>query len=139
MANSRLQYLQTRYQEKGFSEKTVNLFLSAVDPNSNRTMSSSLRAWVSWCEGHFTDPITCPISDICDFFVDMLAKGLAFNTIAGYRTAISEVHEFIDGSPIGSHPDVSRALRAIHMENPPTIPSDDPVDISPSLDYIRDL
>ena len=69
----------------------------------------------------------------------MLAKGLAFNTIAGYRTAISEHHDHIDSSPIGSHPDVSKALQAIHINNPPPTRPDETIDIVPSLDYIRQL
>jgi hypothetical protein len=69
----------------------------------------------------------------------MHEKGLAYNTICGYRSAISEVHEHIDGAPIGSHPDVSRTLQAIGIQNPPPNHSDDPIDIGPSLDYIREL
>jgi len=72
MENSRMQHLRTRYQEKGFSEETINLFLSALDQNSSKTMSLNLRAWISWCTIHDLDPITCPISDICDFLADML-------------------------------------------------------------------
>ena len=69
----------------------------------------------------------------------MLSKGLAYNTIAGYRTAISECHEYIDGAPIGSHPDVSKTLQAVHIHNPPPVHSDDPIDIVSSLTYIREL
>jgi hypothetical protein len=69
----------------------------------------------------------------------MLNKGLVYNTITGYRMAISEVHEQVDGSPIGSHSDISRFLQAIHKNNLPPIHSDDPIDIMPSLDYIRNL
>jgi hypothetical protein len=79
------------------------------------------------------------VNKICDFFVDMLAKELSFNTITGYRTAISEIHEHIDNAPIGSHPDISRFMHAIHSENPPPTKSDDPINITPSLDHIKEL
>src|ERR1044072_5077171 len=102
-------------------------------------MSSNLRTWVSWCNIHELDPVTCSISKICDFFTEMLSKSMAFHTIAGYRTAISEVHEHVNGSPIGVHPDISRIMHAIHIENPPPVRSDEPVNITPSLDYIREL
>lgn len=69
----------------------------------------------------------------------MLAKGLAYNTIAGYRSAISEYHDYVDGAPIGSHPDISKAIQAIFIKNPPPIHSDEPIDLAPSLDYIRKL
>ena len=135
----RMQNIRSRYETKGFSEKAINLLISALDSNSSRTMSSNLRQWVSWCQLNTVDPIACPVNDICDFFVDMLAKGLAYNTIAGYRTAISECHDYVDGAPIGSHPDVSKVLQAIHVHNPLSIHSDEPIDIIFSLKYICHL
>ena len=64
---------------------------------------------------------------------------MAYNTIAGYRTAISEIHEWIDDVTVGSHPDITWAMKAIFLENPPPIHSDDPINIIPSLDYIKSL
>src|SRR6266496_2449215 len=69
----------------------------------------------------------------------MLSRGYSFNTIAGFRTAISEMHENVNGKPIGSHPDIARVIQAIHTEKPPSTPSDDPIDLTPSLDYIKEL
>jgi hypothetical protein len=37
------------------------------------------------------------------------------------------------------HPDISRFMHVIHSENPPPIKSDNPIDITPSLDYIKEL
>ncbi|RGB41910.1 hypothetical protein C1646_684437 [Rhizophagus diaphanus] len=59
--------------------------------------------------------------------------------IAGYRIAISEAHELVDGVLVGTHPDISWTMHAIHSENPPPVKSDDLIDIIPSLDYIRSL
>jgi hypothetical protein len=66
-------------------------------------------------------------------------KGLSYNTIAGYRTAISEIHDHVDGSSIGSHPDISRMMQSIYTDNPPPIRTDEPIDIIPSLEYITAL
>ena len=85
------------------------------------------------------DPITCDINSICEFFADKLEEGKAANTIAGYRSAISEIHDLVDGQTIGNHPDVSRAIIAVRKENPATSIGPDIVDISPSLEYIDTL
>lgn len=69
----------------------------------------------------------------------MLTEEKSYNTIAGYRSAISEVHDFVDGVAIGSHPDISHMMHAIHSDKPPPSKPDDPVNISLSLDYIRNL
>jgi hypothetical protein len=139
LENPRLQYIRTRYETKGFSQKAINLFVSSLDNGSTRTVSSSLRTWLSWCEINSCDPTTCAVNRICDFFVDMLAKEMSFNTIAGYRTAISEIHDHVDGVSIGSHPDIAKIMQAIHWENPPPSRQDEPIDLTPSLKFIHDL
>src|SRR5581483_7187202 len=58
----RVQALRTRYEKKGFSQKTINLFISAMDTNSSRTMSSNLRTWISWCLEQSEDPVVCLIN-----------------------------------------------------------------------------
>ncbi|RGB41694.1 hypothetical protein C1646_738985 [Rhizophagus diaphanus] len=97
------------------------------------------QTWISWCQLNNCDPITYPIEKICDFLVDMLTRERSFNTIAGYRTAISEAHELVDGVSVGTHPNISRMMHALYSENPPPVKPDDPIDIIPSLDYIRSL
>jgi hypothetical protein len=76
---------------------------------------------------------------ICEFFADMLQEGKSFNTIAGYRSAISEIHVPIDGMAIGHHPDITKAMTAVRLENPPKEHSEDLIDISPSLAHISNL
>uniref|UniRef100_U9U7H5 Uncharacterized protein n=1 Tax=Rhizophagus irregularis (strain DAOM 181602 / DAOM 197198 / MUCL 43194) TaxID=747089 RepID=U9U7H5_RHIID len=69
----------------------------------------------------------------------MLTFGKSYNTIAGYRSAISEIHERIDNFSIGTHPDILKAMQAIRIDNPPTSKSDDAIDIIPSLEFIVSL
>ncbi|CAB4407168.1 unnamed protein product [Rhizophagus irregularis] len=137
--NVRLQNFRIRYQEKGFSKKTIELLLASLDQNSTRSISSNLRVWLRWCESRNLDPITCDLNSICEFFNDKLKDGKAANTIAGYCTAISEVHELVNGQSVESHPDISRAILAVHRLNPPTIKQNDNLDISSSLEYILSL
>lgn len=74
-----------------------------------------------------------------EFFADQLSKGKAYNTIVGYRSAISEIHEKIVGYSINQHPTISKAIFAVKKINPPKIPSDEPIDIQPLLDYISEM
>ncbi|RGB24984.1 hypothetical protein C1646_675948 [Rhizophagus diaphanus] len=139
MENVRLQNFRIRYQEKGFLKKAIELLLALLDQNSTRSISSNLRVWLRWCESRNLDPITCDLNSICEFFDDKLEDGKAANTIAGYRTAISEIHELVDGQSVGSHPDIFRAILAVHRLNLPTIKQNDNLDISSSLKYILSL
>ena len=136
---TRLQTFRSRYQAKGFSEKSVDLLMSTLETSSTKTVSSNLRAWISWCRSNSVDPIVCNLNSICEFFSDKLKEGKSYNTIAGYRSAISEVHDKVDGVPIGQHSVITKALLAVYKGNPPLTPSDDLIDISPSLTFIVNL
>ena len=139
MENTRMQNIRTRYQNKGFSEKAIELLLASLDINSSKTVSSNLKVWISWCRARTIDPVTCDLSIICEFFVDMMNEGKAYNTIAGYRSAISEIHQYVDNVPIGQHPDITKAISAVFKIQPPPMPKDELMDISPSLNFICEL
>ncbi|PKY60635.1 hypothetical protein RhiirA4_484558 [Rhizophagus irregularis] len=82
------------------------------------------------------DPITCDLNSIYEFFNDKLKNGKAANIITGYRTAISEIHELVDGQSVGSHLDIFRAILAVHKLNLPTVEQNNNLDILSSLEYI---
>jgi hypothetical protein len=46
-------------------------------------------------------------------------------------------YDKVDNYAIGQHPDIIKAMHAI--QHPPSAPSDEAIDIGPSLDYIINL
>ncbi|CAG8818563.1 16272_t:CDS:2, partial [Racocetra persica] len=107
-----LSYLWKNFKKKGFLDKAVKLLKEATMETSNTTIK---------------------------FFVDIYKKELAYNTIARYHTAISEVHNPIDGNRIGYHPDIARTIISIYKKNPPPDAPDEVIDIVLYLDYIISL
>src|SRR5581483_9298585 len=77
--NPRLQNFRTRYQNKGFSEKAINLLMATLNYNSSKTISSNLKIWISWCRLKSVDPVACDLSCICEFFANKMNEGKAFN------------------------------------------------------------
>ena len=57
--------------------------------------------------------------DILNFLADLFGQGLQYNTIAGYRSAISAYHDPIDGTRIGSHPKVTTLMTGAFNERCP--------------------
>ena len=49
----------------------------------------------------------------------MFEKGLKYNTIAGYRSALSAYHDPVEGSSVGKHPLVSSLIIGIYKERCP--------------------
>ena len=99
--NTRMYYFRSRYQNKGFLQKSIDLFSSTIDKNSSAKISSAIRIWFDWCFVKHVDPTSYSLNHICEFFTNQVTEGKSFNTIAEYRSAISEIHDQVDGISIG--------------------------------------
>ncbi|CAG8640120.1 11901_t:CDS:2, partial [Gigaspora rosea] len=139
LPNVRVAYLWEHLQNKGLPQQAINLCCKALDPNSTSTVSSNIRAWTAWCTEHTTDPIRCPLKDIMLFLTTKAKEGKSYNTIAAYRSDISEVHEYIDNLPVGWNQDIAKLMLGIFRSNPPAESGDDIYNITPFLDYIVSL
>ncbi|CAG8710396.1 5647_t:CDS:2, partial [Gigaspora rosea] len=134
--NVHLAYLWKCLKKKGVSNEAIELSCKSLDFNSISTVSSNLRIWTLWCS---KDPIRCPIIDIMQFLTEKDREGKSYNTIALYRSAISEIHKEVEGVPVGRNKDVAKIMLGIFKMNPPKKPGDKIYDITPSLDYIVSL
>ena len=45
--------------------------------------------------------------------------GYAYSSLNSYRSAISSVHEHIEGYPVGQHPQIERILKGAYNLRPP--------------------
>ena len=65
------------------------------------------------------DPTKGPIADVVNFLVELFHQGYQYRSLNAYRSAISLVHEKVDGEPVGQHPLVSQVLKGAFNERPP--------------------
>ncbi|CAG8487821.1 11863_t:CDS:2 [Gigaspora margarita] len=129
----------TKLQAKKFLEEVIKKIQEATNKFSNTTIGSSINKWCVWCYERSMDPIQGPLENIIEFLNDMSNQNKAFNIIASYRTAISEIHNHIDGYQVGRHPEITKFMIAIRKINPPPSPPDNGLDILLLLDFIVSL
>ena len=115
----RLAYLRESYTSKGFSSEASDLMLSSWRPKTNSNYGSSFTRWASWCKQRDQDPLSGPVSDIVNFLAELFNKGYQNQSLNSYRSAISSVHERIDGFSVGQHPAITRALKGAYHSRPP--------------------
>ena len=72
------------------------------------TYESLFKRWNNWCQEQGRDPIRDPIADILNFLAELFEQGFQYRLLNTYRSAISSVHEKINGIEVGKHPLVSR-------------------------------
>ena len=60
-----------------------------------------------------------PITEVMNFLADFHKQGYQYHSLNCYHSAISFVHEWIDGHCVGEHPLVSRLMKGVFNDRPP--------------------
>ena len=115
----RVVYLWDRYQSHQLSEEAVELMLNSWRTKTNKSYDSLFRKWHCWCDQQGFDPISGPVTNVVNFFASLHKEGYQYNSVNAYRSAISSVHEKVDGHDVGKHPLVVRMLKGIYHDRPP--------------------
>ena len=116
---SRMAYLRKRYRDQQLSEEATDLMLNSWRSKTNRSYDSLFSKWSSWCTTRYSDPISGPINEVLNFLAKLYKDGYQYSSINSYRSAISSVHEKIDGYNIGQHPLVTRLIKGVFHVRPP--------------------
>ena len=130
-------YIKQQLKEKGFSKSAGKLLASAVRPGTQRVYKYKHRQFVCWCHKRNEDPVSCSISTVANFLACLFDKGLNYSTICGYRSAISALHEPVEGYKVGEHPRIVALLKGVFNRNPPKRTLLPPWDLRVVLKHIQ--
>ena len=130
-------YIKQQLKEKGFSKSARKLLASAVRPGKQRVYKYKHRQFVCWCHKRNEDPVSCSISTVANFLACLFDKGLNYSTICGYRSAISALHEPVEGYKVGEHPRIVALLKGVFNRNPPKRTLLPPWDLRVVLKHIQ--
>ena len=93
--------------------------LSSWREKSSRSYDSQFQKWISWCRTRSVDPVSCPVGEVVNFLADLFTQGYQYRSLNTFRSAISSVHNKVDGCNVGQHPLVTRLLKgAFHQRSP---------------------
>jgi len=114
-----LAYLRQSYSSQGFSPEASRLMLASWRDKTNSNYSSSFAKWACWCHQQGRNPLSGPITDVINFLADLSVRGYQYQSLNSNHSAISSVHEAVDGVSVGAHPAVARLLNgAFHLRPP---------------------
>ena len=117
--NGRLAIIRQQGRSGGLSEGASRLLESSWRDKTKSTYESLFKRWDSWCMERNRDPIRGPIADVLNFLAELFEQGYQYRSLNSYRSAISSVHEKVDGVEVGKHPLMSRMLKGAFNERPP--------------------
>ena len=91
-----------------------------VRPSTKSLYGSRNRAFARYCSGLGVDTATCHPNVLANFLTSLIReKKMAYQTLCGYRSAISKQHEGVNGVPIGQLAMIKKLIRAVFIESPP--------------------
>ena len=106
-------------QAEKFSKQALELLLASWRDKSTKAYNSLFHKWEYWCVQRYRNPISGPVVDIANFLAKLYQDGYAYSPLNSYRSAISSVHEHIEGYPVGQHPQIARILKGVYNLHPP--------------------
>ena len=138
-STSRVEYLRQRLDSQGLSGEAAELILSSWRTKTNKSYDSLFGHWSRWCNQRKADPFSGPVSNVVNFLASLYQEGYQYNSIGAYRSAISSVHDKVDGLPVGQHPLVSRLIKGIFNTRPPIPRYTSTWDVQTVLSYLESL
>ena len=115
----RVAYLRERYREQELSEEATSLLLKSWRTKTNKSYDSLFGKWHSWCCSKETDPFSGPIKEVVNFLASLYKIGYQYQSLNAYHSAISSVHDRVDGFSVGQHPLVLRLMKRVFNEQSP--------------------
>ena len=127
---------------QAFASSTANLDLDQddIDFLSNHLSSGTATGYgyvfthfKIFCETLQTSPLTCSPAVIVQYIPRLAISGAQYSTVNYHRSAISKFHTGVAGVPIGEHPLVCQAVKAVFRLRPPLPKYKSTFDIVPVL------
>ena len=85
------------------------------------------------------NPVSFNLNFVFEFLTDLYYQNYQYRTINVYRSTISASHLPIDGSPISSHPLISRFIKGIFELRPPQPRLFTTLSVMTVLKYLKSL
>ena len=138
-STSHVAYLQGKFSSQNLSSKARDLLLASWRTKSNKIYDSHFKKWLCWCSARGSDPISGPVSEVANFLAEFHEEGYQSSSLNVFRSAISSVHDKVDGDEVGKHPTITRLLKGAFHERPPLPRYTFTWDVNKVLQYLKSL
>ena len=136
---SRMEHLRGTLSSQGLSDEATQLVLGSWRAKTNKSYDSLFGRWNRWCNERGSDPFSGPVSEVANFLAGLYKDGYQYNSVNAYRSAISSVHEKVDGLPVGQHPLVTRLVKGVFNARPPIPRYSSTWDVQTVLNYLEKM
>ena len=135
--SGRMEHIREGFRSQGLSEQATNLIAESWRSKTNKSYDSLFKRWDRWCSTRGSDPFSGPVSEVANFLATLFEQGYQYSSINAYRSAISSVHDRVDGVNVGQHPMVTRLVKGVFNVWPPIPRYSGTWDVQRVLNYLE--
>ena len=135
--SGRMEHIRESLRSQGFSEQATSLIAKSWRTKTNQSYDSLFKRWDRWCSERGSNPFSGPVSELANFLASLFEEGYQYSSINAYRSAISSVHDKVDGINVGQHPTIVRLVKGIFNVRPPIPRYLATWDVQKVLDYLE--
>ena len=135
----RMEHLRKKLRDQQLSVQATELILKSWRSKTNKSYDSLFGRWHRWCTERSSDPFSGPVSEVANFLASLYGAGYQYSSVNAYRSAISSVHDKVDGVDVGQHPIITRLLKGVYNDRPPLPRYTNTWDVQTVLNYIESL
>ncbi len=122
---------------QGLSDQATSLIAKSWRTKTSQSYDSLFKRWDRWCSERKTDPFSGPVSEVANFLASLFEEGYQYSSVNAYRSAISSVHDKVDGLNVGQHPTIVRLLKGVFNVRPPVPQYSATWDVQKVLDFLE--
>ena len=127
------------HTNQGLSEEDFKFLLNHLAVGTSTGYGYTFKKFRTFCETFNADPLSCPPAIVVKYLHKLFEEGAQYRTVNYHMSTISKFHCSIAGIPIGKHPLVKQAVKAVFGMRPPLPRYSGTFDICPVLHYIADM
>ena len=91
----------------------ISFLANHLAPNTATGYAYIFAKFRSFCDKLSVDPFTCPPAVVVKYLRQLSESGAEYSTVNVHRSSISKFHAGFAGKPVGEHPLVSQAVKAV--------------------------
>ena len=107
----RMEHIRESLKSQGLSDQATSLIARSWRTKTSQSYDSLFKRWDRWCSERSSNPFSGPVSEVANFLASLFEEGYQYSSVNAYRSAISSVHDKVDGASVGQHPTIVRLLK----------------------------
>ena len=125
---------------EGLPPQVCDILMASWREGTKKGYEGPWKLWTSWCVSRTQCPFSATVAEVLEFLTEQFhTRKLSYRTVGVYKSCISQLHDPIEGQPLGTLPLLSRFMKGIFELRPPLPKICSTWSVGTLLEHIKNL